>query len=332
MTRMMIIAGVHLDRAWTDLGPVVGSALRDWSRQVLALAVDEAVRRDVQALVVLGDLTDRAAALPDTVDFAAQVLGSFPGQVLVVPGCADWTDGNDLYALMEWAPNTTVLNSGSFAPVMDRSDVLASGWTSPVASNLRVAQDHSETELTVLRPALTEDEAIRLQAHGQVITSGTAAEGSLSVPDLVRAPGTDGGWGFIVDLEDGGEAERVQLPPQPGAAATLDVSSSNGQSEFAEALTQAAQQDGPVVVSLIGLLAPSVLLPGFGGPQLPPNVVLDLTSLRYAAETPEPTDRSTRAEFLRAMATTRGDERERHQTTALGLRALESAAGAGTAT
>jgi hypothetical protein len=327
MTRTMMIAGVNLDKAWTDLGPGLGAALRDWSRQVLALTVDEAGRRGAELLVVLGGLVDRSAALPDTVDYAAQVLGSFSGQVLVVPGPADWTDGNGLYALQAWAPNTTVLNSASFELVVGQPGVMASAWTSPVGSTPRLVPDATGPARTLLRPSLTQDQAEKLRDHGRVATTGAASEAVLSVPDLVRAPGTEGGWGLIIDLDEAdAEGERVHLPQQPGRTTSLDMSGLRDPAEFAEALTTVGQEAGPVVVSLTGSLGPSMLLPGFGGPEIPTAVVLDLSGLRYAVETPEPSDRSTRAEFLRAMSTTRGDERERHQTTALGLRALESSA------
>lgn len=327
MTRTMIISGVNLDRAWTDLGPVFGEALRDWSRQVLALAVDEAGRRGADLLVVLGGLTDRSTALPDTVDYAAQVLGSFTGQVLVVPGPGDWTDGNDLYALLQWAPNTSVLTSASFEQVIDQPGVWASAWTSPVGSTPRMVPDSMAPTRTLFRPALTENQTEMLREHGRVATTGPASDGVLSVPDLVGSPGAEGGWGLIIDLDEAdAEGERVHLPGQPGQNTDVDVSRLRDPADFAEALKKASQGAGPVVISLIGSLAPSILLPGFGGPEIPAAVVLDLSGLQYAVAAPEPTDRSTRAEFLRAMATTRGDERERHQTTALGLRALESSA------
>ncbi|KRA37896.1 hypothetical protein ASD81_04220 [Nocardioides sp. Root614] len=301
--------------------------MRDWSRQVLAHAVAAGGRRGVDSLVILGGLLDRSTALPATVDFAVQVLGSFGGQVVVVPGPSDWTDGMDLYALTDWAPNTTVIGSATFESVAGLSGARASAWTSPVGSTPRVASDSDEAPGILLRAGLTEEQAAVLQSHGRVLTSGPASEGVLTVPDLVRVPGTDGGWGLVIDLDSvDTEGERVELPPQPGRRVDLDVSGMREAAQLADALARAGREAGPVVVSLTGLLAPSLLLPGFGGPELSAAVVLDLSGLRYSVETPEASDRSTRAEFLRAMSLTRGDERERHQTAALGLRALDSSA------
>src|SRR3954470_24870535 len=90
MTRIIVVAGVHLDRAWPELGNTFGNALRLWSREVLARLVDEARRRDAEAIVIAGNLMDRSTVLPETVEYAATVLGSFPGRVLVAPGSTDW--------------------------------------------------------------------------------------------------------------------------------------------------------------------------------------------------------------------------------------------------
>src|SRR4051794_3529405 len=119
MNRTMIVAGVHLDGAWTELGARAGATFRDWSRHILAIAVEKAGGSGADTLVILGGLADRLTAQPDTITYAAEVLDTFSGAVVVVPGPADWTDGNDLYGLVEWAPNTTVLTAAGFAPIAD---------------------------------------------------------------------------------------------------------------------------------------------------------------------------------------------------------------------
>jgi hypothetical protein len=98
---IMFISGVHLDHAWTGLGASFGSALRDWSRHTLALAVAEANHRDAGILLIAGDLFNRSYALPDTVNYASQMLGTFQGNVLILarptgsmaPACTAPTSG-----------------------------------------------------------------------------------------------------------------------------------------------------------------------------------------------------------------------------------------------
>lgn len=329
MNRAIMVAGLHLDRAWTELGSPFGAELRDWSRKLLVLVVEEARRRDVDTLLIVGDLADRSTVLPQTLGYAAQALGAFSGNVLVVPGRRDWTDGNDLYGLLPWAENTTCVSTSSFAPT-GVPNLFASAWTSPNPSLTRPPAGPPTPSGVVVRAALEPDAAATLGIDSWVVTSGDTHEPPRRVyvlPDLVQVPGAEDGWGLLLDLDDlAGGAERVTFSGRPGVCVDVDVSSLDDSQRFAAAVAGAGGSPGPVLLRLIGVLPPSLLLPGFGGPDLPTGAVLDLTGLRYGVETPEPTDRSTRAEFLRAMALTRGEARERHQTTALGLRALESSA------
>ncbi|MDN5896914.1 MAG: hypothetical protein L0H93_23190, partial [Nocardioides sp.] len=60
MSRIMVVTGVHLDRGWPGLGSAWGNALRRWSREALAKAVEQARQCDVEAIVVVGTLMDRS--------------------------------------------------------------------------------------------------------------------------------------------------------------------------------------------------------------------------------------------------------------------------------
>ena len=332
MNRILVIAGVHLDRAWTDLGTAFGIPLRRWSREVLALGVQEARRLDVDSLVILGDLMDRATVVPDTVHYAAAVLGSFPGRVLVLPGPTDWLGDDGPYELGSWAKNTTVWTSAGFEPVPTEPRLWGSAWTSPSSRTPRFPiRGVAEQGRTFLRAGLSGAEFGDFAPGDRAITNGT--EGSdrmLAVPDLVHQPGAAGGWALLVDIGRADIArERIYLPGQPGTSVQLDVTELTTPDAFRAALVAAGDGVGPVQLRLVGQLGARVLLPGFGGPDLPANVVLDARTLRYAVEVPASSDLSTLAEFLRAMALARGSDLERHQTTALGLTALTtSAAGA----
>jgi hypothetical protein len=134
----MIVSGVHLDHAWADLGARFGMALRDWSRQVLALLVEEANRRSAGLLMIAGDLFDRSYVLPATADYASQILGTFNGDVLVVPGRSDWVDGTSLYCTHKWAPNTSVCLSSDYQPCAAAPTIWVSAWTSPGGSAPRI--------------------------------------------------------------------------------------------------------------------------------------------------------------------------------------------------
>lgn len=305
----MIVGGVHLDHAWTGLGASFGAALREWSRNILALVVEEANRRDCELLLIAGDLFNRSYALPGTIDYASQVLGTFRGDVLIVAGSSDWYDGASLYSTHTWAANTSICSSSDYEPCAAAPAVWVSAWTSPGGSAPRVP-DASEPRVLV-RAGMADDDRV------------------LTVPNLVHDPREPGGFALLIDsAEPTGSAQQVELPRQPGSLVVLDVTDVTGTDALAAALEAATMLGSPMLLRLVGTLATEVLLPGFSGPDrnLPSNVVLDLDSLSFATPSVDPTDHSARAEFLHAVAFANTPELERHQTIALGLAALDDAA------
>ena len=303
---IMVASGVQLDHAWVDLNAEFGAALRQWSRQVLALVVEEANRLDAGMLLIAGGLFDRAHMLPTTVDYAAQILGTFNGDVLIVPGKSDWIDGPSLYGTHHWATNTSICSSSEYEPCAAEPTVWVSAWTSPGGAAPRLP-DVPEPHVLI--------RAGTVGGNGRV----------LAVPTLVRDPREPGGSAVLIDgAEPEAPARPVDLPRQPGSLIDLDVTDIEDTDALADALEDVLAPEGPLLLRVVGTLAPGVLLPGFSGPHrnLPPEVVLDLDSLSFATPSVDPTDRSARAEFLRAMAYTNTTELHQHQTTALGLAAL----------
>lgn len=303
---VMIISGVHLDHAWTGLGSRFGSALRGWSRNVLALVVEEANSRGANVLLISGDLFDRSYALPDTADYASQILGTFSGDVVIVPGRFDWIDGTSLYSTHTWASNTSICSSFDYEPCAAAATVWTSAWTSPGASTPRIP-DVSGPRMFV-RPGAVDD-------------------GVLTVADLVHDPREPGGFALLIDSSNPrAPVQQIDMPQQPGSLVDVDVTEATDTEALADALEAVLTPGDPLLLRLLGTLAPGVLLPGFSGSDqnLPPEVVLDFDSLSFATPAVEPTDQSARAEFLRAVADANTPELQRHQTIALGLAALYS--------
>ena len=306
---IMIVSGLHLDHAWTGLGPAFGSALRGWSRQVLAHVVEEANDRSVGVLLIAGDLFDRSYALPSTIDYASKILGTFSGDVVIVPGRSDWADGTSLYSTHTWASNVSICSSSDYQPCTAAETVWTSAWTSPGGSAPRVPVAPGSRVL--VRAGMADDDRV------------------LTVPDLVHDPRESGGFGVLIDSAKPNEpARRIDLAGQPGALVDVDVTEFPNTDALADALDAVLTSGNPLLLRLLGTLTPGVLLPGFGGPDrhLLPEMVLDLDSLRFATPSVDETDRSARAEFLRAMAYANTPELQRHQTTALGLAALAASA------
>ena len=303
---IMVASGVQLDRAWVGLGAEFGAALRDWSRHVLALVVEEANRHSAGTLLIAGGLFDRAYVLPATVDYAAQILGTFSGDVVIVPGKSDWIDSTSLYSTHRWASNTTICSSSEYEPCAPAPKVWTSAWTSPGGASPRLPDAPGPHVL---------------------IRAGTADDRILAVPSLVRDPREPGGFAVLIDGDKPDEpARRVDLPDQPGLVADLDVTDAADTDALAAAVEGVLTPGDPLVLRLVGTLAPGVLLPGFSGPDrnLPSHVALDIDALSFATLSVDPADRSARAEFLRAMLHANTSDVRRHQTTALGLAALDA--------
>ncbi|WP_234789288.1 hypothetical protein [Mycolicibacterium monacense] len=304
----MIVSGVHLDHAWVGLGAHFGSALREWSRQILALVVEEANHRSAGMLLIAGDLFDRSYVLPSTVDYASQILGTFSGDLAIVPGQSDWVDGTSLYTTHTWASNTSICTSSDYQSCVAAPAVWVSARTSPGGSVPCV-------------PAAAEP---RVLVRAGSIDNGDRV---VKVPDLVHDPREPSGFALLINSAQPEEAaRRVDLPSQPGSLVELDVTDATNTNALSAACEAALTPGNPLLLRLVGTLAPGVLLPGFSGPDrnLPSEVVLDLDSLSFATPSVDPTDHSARAEFLHAMAYANTPELQRHQTTALGLAALDA--------
>jgi hypothetical protein len=180
----------------------------------------------------------------------------------------------------------------------------------------------------LVRSGLAETDVSRLSIGPDDLAVTTGAYAStrvLTVPDLVHDPREPGGFALLIDgAEPTRPAQRVELPSQPGSLVEVDVTGERSTDALAAAIDAVLTPQSPLLLRLLGTLAPGVLLPGFGGPELPPEVVLDHDSLSFATLSVDAIHRSARAEYIRAMANANTGELQQHQTTALGLAALEA--------
>jgi hypothetical protein len=292
----------------------------------LAVVVEEANQRNAGTLLIAGDLFDRSYALPKTIDYASQVLGTFDGYVLIVPGRSDWIDSASLYSTHKWALNTSICSDSDYRASELAASVWTSAWTSPGASPPRVPDAAGPRVLVRAGMGEHDLDRLRIAPDDLTVTTGAiVAERVLNVPELVHDPREAGGFALLIDsAEPTKPAQRVDLPSPPGSLVEVDVTDETSTDALAAATQAVLTPGSPVMLRLLGTLAPGVLLPGFGGLELPPEVGLDLDSLRFATQSVDEMDRSARAEFLRAMANANTAELQQHQTTALGLAALDA--------
>lgn len=327
MTRVLAVHGVGLDRAWPELGHEHGELMRGWSAELLAEAVQAAAREEVDALVVAGDLFDRATATPSTVEYAAAVLGSAGVPVVVVPGQRDWYGDGSPYVHSSWPASVRIAANAAFEPVLD-DRIWVSAWTGPT-SQLPATPAGSEGPALLVRPSVAgATEVAERLPHGlHLLTSGEQHddEGWTSVAPLAsleRAMGV-----LLVDVAEDHRpgAARVPLGEPPVLLVELDVTGLGSEEQLREALVAAA--DRPALIRLMGELAVEVLPPALHAEPLPPHLVVDETELTFADPRITPDDRTTRAELLRGLAGLGLERRRLHVSTALGLRALAEVEG-----
>lgn len=324
MTRVLAVHGLGLDRAWPDLGRELGEPLRTWSASLLADVAEAVVRERVDAVLVVGDLLDRATATPATVEYAAAVLGSVGVPVVVVPGGRDWYDDGSPYAVHSWPASVTVATSAAPQPCLE--GVWASAWTGPTASSHGVLTD-IEGLLVRAGVPVAAATAERLPAGVHLLTSGDQHDDTTDRVTVVgRAAGLDSAMAVLLDLPDPGAglsrpaARRVPLSEPPVTVTALDVTGVASDEQLREAVLAAA--DGPSVVRLHGDLTVGVLPPQLHAQPLPTHVVVDEGRVGFVEPQIAPDDRTTAAEFLRGLDGLGLGRRQRHLATALGLRAL----------
>lgn len=322
MTRVLAVHGLGLDRAWPDLGRELGELMRQWSTSLVAEVADAVRSEQVDALLVVGDLIDRATATPATVEYAAAVLGSLDVPVIVVPGERDWYSEGSPYAVHSWPPSITVVTSATPQPCLDR--VWASAWTGPTASPLSVPTDLATGALLV-RPGVLDPMTMveRLPAGVHVVTSADRHhEVATRVTRVGRAASPEGAQAWVLDVSGGSEvsAVRVELSASPLTVTDLDVTGFSVDDQLREAVVTAAE--GPSLVRLHGDLAVGVLPPRLHHEPLPSHIVVDEERLGFREPEVGPDDPTTAAEFLRGLDGLGLERRQRHVATTLGLRAL----------
>lgn len=325
MDRMLVVSGLHLDRAWTRRGPRIGDALRQWSSALLGQLVEAAREHEADGLVVVGDLFDRSSTLPSTMEYAAAVLQSFGGPVIIVPGIGDWYGGASPYSYGTWPSNVQIATTTAFSAMEAEGIVWASAWTSPVARSVALPADVGG--LLLVRPSVAEPAGLSAQLpdHVHLLTSGeqhAEADGYAVVRPLVEVGHTEA-TALLLDLRGGAlTTQQVSLGPSPVRTAVVDLGRVVDDQEAFDVVCAQAADGEPTVVRAVGVLPAAVLPPSLLEPRWPDHLLVDEGGLEYASPAADADDRTTQGEFMRAMAEIAATPRERHIATALGLQAM----------
>jgi DNA repair protein SbcD/Mre11 len=109
--RILHTADIHLDSPGSALGldAVRARARRDELRQTLARIVELARQRQVQLLLIAGDLWEDRYVTRETVASAAELFASLtPARVLIQPGKADPVTDTSYYTVYPWPANVHI--------------------------------------------------------------------------------------------------------------------------------------------------------------------------------------------------------------------------------
>src|ERR1700687_2114885 len=116
--RILHIADVHLDMAFTGIDVGLGSTRREQLRDAFARALQLARDRAVHALCIAGDLYEDGRSGPDTAAYLRRVFGELaPVRVFIAPGNHDPYTATSLYQRITDMPENVVLfGKRQFAP------------------------------------------------------------------------------------------------------------------------------------------------------------------------------------------------------------------------
>lgn len=116
--RLLLFSDLHLDAAFTGLGPDASRkrrhALRDTLEAIAALCAD----RKVDALLCGGDLYEYERVSPDTASFLRGTFAELhPLPIYIAPGNHDWMGRASVYAQQDWTINVHVFSTDRLEPV-----------------------------------------------------------------------------------------------------------------------------------------------------------------------------------------------------------------------
>jgi DNA repair exonuclease SbcCD nuclease subunit len=130
---LAVVADVHLDVPFAWAGPEVGRRWRAHVRDALTNVVEVCLERQVDALLIAGDLYEHERFTPDTVRFVEDTFAKVdPVPVLVAPGNHDWLAPASLYRQARFGSNVHLFDTAHLSPY-----ALADGCTLWGGAHLR---------------------------------------------------------------------------------------------------------------------------------------------------------------------------------------------------
>lgn len=114
--RVAHLADVHLDSRFAQFSPEAQRKRQIAIEESLKDALRNARERDVDLLLIAGDLYEQERFTPSTANFLRDELEAFERPVFISPGNHDYYSPTSLYATVEWSNNVHVFKSTGFEP------------------------------------------------------------------------------------------------------------------------------------------------------------------------------------------------------------------------
>lgn len=234
MLTLLHAADFHLDSPFRSLPPREAQARRQDQRRALEQLRELALERQVDLVLLAGDLFDSQQVYPETLETLARVLGELPCPVCVAPGNHDFYADRSPYARHPWPDNVhiftreavtalpfpelgAVVHGCAFTGPFREDDPLA-GFRAPEDGLLHIGLFHGEvgklSRYAPIAPQSLAQSGLAYVALGHVHAAGLHADD----PAPWAYPGCIQGRGFDELGEKGVllaqvEPSRVELTP-----------------------------------------------------------------------------------------------------------------------
>ena len=160
MVRIIHAADFHLDSAFSGLPPEKARQRRRESREILDRLTALARERQVDMVLLSGDLFDGERVYPETLERLRETLAALACPVFIAPGNHDPFTPRSPYARQTWPENVHIFRGGALEAVElpelgcvvhgaaftapERTDQVLAGFTAPADGLVHILCLHGE--------------------------------------------------------------------------------------------------------------------------------------------------------------------------------------------
>jgi DNA repair exonuclease SbcCD nuclease subunit len=271
LMKLLHLADIHLDRAFTGSASAGGDRRRAELREAFLRGLDVGARHGVDAICLAGDVYEHETVREDTAAFLRSRLAAAGLPVLIAPGNHDPHLPGSVWQRTPWPANVHVFAHdrlerfelgdvtvwGAAFTARHCSASCMEGWRAPA---------DGRTHLLLLHGALTGEQWADEPAHRPITRAGVRATGAAyamlghfhagRADDLICYPGSPEPLGFgertgshaaaVLDVSEAGvTCQLIEIARRMYAAATVRIDGAAGSDEVENAvMAEAAKHPG----------------------------------------------------------------------------------------